>query len=101
MYRREFLGRVIPISASALSCVEKALSSATRSSVFFTDLTRSKPAGAMSIRHQKGKWQALGYKTAEISGRMIYADPESEVPSHLGHAYVLAQRVGHEHEQAA
>lgn len=81
MYRREFLGRVIPISASALSCVEKVLSSATRSSVFFTDLTRSKPAGAMSIRHQKGKWQALGYKTAEISGRMIYADPESEVPS--------------------
>ena len=81
MKRRRFLTSTWVILAEGLSVLkpfegESQEKSAT--AVYMSDLGKARPRSALSVSHQKGKWQVLGYKTMTREGRMLLTDPESE-----------------------
>ncbi len=51
-----------------------------RESIYVTDLGQSLPQIALSSDRRRYHWQVVPYETAEFSGRMLIAGPETEAP---------------------
>ena len=52
----------------------------SKESIYLTDLGQSLPRFALSSDRRKYHWQVVPYETAEFSGRMLIAGPETEAP---------------------
>ena len=48
--------------------------------IYLTDLGLSQPQLALSTDRRKYHWQVVAYETAEFSGKMLIAGPETEAP---------------------
>ena len=48
--------------------------------VYLTDLDRSQPASALSIKPKPRQWRTLPYETDKLSGVMLMAGPETAAP---------------------
>jgi len=48
--------------------------------IYVTDLGLSRPQKALSTDRRKYHWQVVPYETAEFSGKMLIAGPETEAP---------------------
>ena len=57
--------------------------------IYVTDLGLSRPQKALSTDRRKYHWQVVPYETAEFSGKMLIAGPETEAASGHGPAWCI------------
>lgn len=48
--------------------------------ILLTDMSRCRPAEALSPRARRGHWQLVAYEAEEVSGTMVLARPETAAP---------------------